>query len=868
MGRVILIILIAVGSPVVSSARSPVVLTAAADQYPLGRMLEYLEDSAGTLTIDDVASPEMASRFVLNRTSVPSFGFTKSVYWVRITLLNNARTTDWRLMLGFPNMQDAAYHLPRADGTGFDVIRTGTRHPFDTRDIPYHHLVFDLPLPAGTETTVYLRFRNNWAMTFPLTLLTPDAFIRYSRLDYLLLGLAYGAILLLIIYNLFLWFALQERNYGYFVGVLACMLPAHVVYEGLAGEYWWPDSPHLTDLGILVFIPAISILGMMFAISFLNTRKRSPAGHLVIVGFIGAWGLLITALPFLDSSGLPRVVMPLRLANSLVFTGINYLIWRRGYRPARYFFLAWLMTAMTFIPFAMVRLGIMPSFSLAEQGIRFGMILTGLFLSFALADRIQNLQREIFEHQKTESRLQLAKASAEAASQAKSRFLSMMSHELRTPLNAILGYAELLQRKTRMDALAYDGLKTIEHSGHHLLQLIEDLLDLAKIEAGKIEPAAAPFSLPEQLDRVAAMIRVRAHEKGLAFVWNPPPDLPDMVVGDARRLRQVLLNLLGNAVKFTREGRVCLDVVSLEANHLRFSIEDTGPGVPPDRTAEIFSPFVRLEESGDTTEGTGLGLSLSRSMVRLMGGDLHVESAGAGGCAFRFTVSLPEVADREASPLEMPPPIVGIRGNPKRVLIVDDDADNRRMLGHTLESLGFQVAEAENGREALFRAEQEVFDGVLMDLMMPVQDGAETSRRMRRSPGLARLNIIIMTADAAMDPETLKADTGCDGVLIKPLRREALLARLKSCLNLEWVYGDAEIPDRTRRQRSIPPSADLDTLRNFAGIGAYTELMEALTRLRRQDPEAGPFADDLLGLLSRFQFEAIVNYLGESPGPS
>jgi len=862
MVRIFMLVLITVGSPALSFAQSPVVLTDALNKYPLGRMLEYLEDPEGRLTIDNVISAEISSRFIQSKTNVPSFGYTKSAYWVRIRFQNQAaQATDWLLMLGFPNMQEAAFFRPRADGTGFDVMRTGTHHPFLIRDVPYHQLVFNVPLPTGAEQTVYLRFQNSWAMTFPLTLWSPGAFIRYSRLDYLQLGLVYGALLLLVIYNLFLWLALQERNYGYFVGVLACMLLGHMVYEGVAGQYLWPDSPQWNEMFLLLFFPLVSILGMMFAISFLDTRKRAPVGHIVIVGFIWVWGLLILLLPFVDSSHLPRVAMPLRLANSLVFTGINYLIWRRGYGPARYFFFAWLMTAMTFIPFAMVRLGVVPSFTMAEQGVRFGMILTGLFFSFALADRIQNLQQEIFAHQKTESRLQVAKESAEAASQAKSRFLSMMSHEFRTPLNAILGYAELLQRKMPTDSMAYQGLKTIEHGGLHLLQLIEDLLDIAKIEVGKIELVSVPFSLTEQLDRVTALIRLRAHEKGLRFDWNPSPDLPAMVVGDAKRLRQVLLNLLGNAVKFTREGKVRLDVTSLEGDKLRFSIEDTGPGIPSDQMEEIFSPFVRIKESGNTAEGAGLGLTLSRSMVRLMGGDLHVESTVGRGSRFWFTVSFPEVPDEKASHPVMHRSVIGFQGNPRRILIMDDQADNRRMLRHTLEALGFEISEAKNGGEALSHVEKEAYDAVLMDLMMPVMDGYETTRRIRRSPQLAHLKIIIMTADAAIRPADLIADIGCDGILIKPLVRDQLLDQLKSHLVLEWIYGEAEIMDGAKRQITIPSSANLESLRKFAGIGAYTELMEELTRLQKQDPDAGPFVEHLLGLLNRFQFDAIVEYL-------
>jgi PAS domain S-box-containing protein len=399
--------------------------------------------------------------------------------------------------------------------------------------------------------------------------------------------------------------------------------------------------------------------------------------------------------------------------------------------------------------------------------------------------------RDISERKAVEAAHALALAEAERLARQRSAFLAQMSHELRTPLNGILGFAQLLQQDKGLNDRQVRGLRIIRESGQHLLTLINDILDLARIDAAKVELNPTDISLPSFLAVVADIVRVKAEEKSLLFVEEFAQDLPHSVRADEKRLRQVLLNLLSNAVKFTDGGQVVLGVTAVRRAAsrvvLRFEVRDSGIGMTTSQQERLFKPFEQVSEARRREGGSGLGLAISRELVRLMGGDIEVSSESGAGSRFSFDVELPLGEHRRLEP-SAPGRPAGYAGRRRSVLIVDDVPQNRAVLVDSLNVLGFDLVEAVDGQQALACAERVRPDLIVMDVTMPVMDGLEATRRIRKSPALA--GIPIMASSGSTSPQTesdcLKA--GADAFLPKPIDHDAFLAATGRLLSLTWIY--------------------------------------------------------------------------------
>ena len=403
-----------------------------------------------------------------------------------------------------------------------------------------------------------------------------------------------------------------------------------------------------------------------------------------------------------------------------------------------------------------------------------------------------------------------AKAAAEAANEAKSQFLANMSHELRTPMNAILGMIDVALPKAT-DPTVQDCLQTAKGSADLLLTLLNDLLDSAKIESGKLELESAPFSLRRMLDQITRVLAVRASEKGLCFYCRMPDETPDAVMGDRMRLQQVLLNLAGNAIKFTERGDVEISLHALSQDGeacLEFAVRDTGIGIPPSGLERLFQPFAQADASmARRFGGTGLGLSICKSLVEMMGGRIWVESEVGKGSTFYFTVRLPLAKELPAD-FEAPVAVPTAACAQLRILLVEDNPANQKLATYILQDRGHVVEIAGDGQEAIYLTEQNRYDVILMDVQMPGMNGLEATAAIRkREDGGSRVPIIAMTAHAMRGDRDRCLAAGMDGYLSKPVNAQEMIGLVESLARLRCVVPVTQLAAATPSPAETSPQA-------------------------------------------------------------
>ncbi len=481
--------------------------------------------------------------------------------------------------------------------------------------------------------------------------------------------------------------------------------------------------------------------------------------------------------------------------------------------------------------------------------------------------RVTGILEDITARKQFEEDLQRARDAAEAANRAKSAFLASMSHELRTPLNAILGFTQLMARDPALSPEQRENLEIINRSGQHLLSLINDVLEMSKIESGRTRLFEQSFDFYRLLEDLENMFALRADNKGLLLTFERGEDVPRYIRADESKLRQVLINLLGNAVKFTEQGEVRLKVRYQSAPQMRlfFEVHDTGPGIKAEELEVIFDPFVQSESGLRSQEGTGLGLPISREFVRMMGGDIGVDSTPGVGSIFYFDIPITLATADDVEETKPRRRVVGLaQGQPTyRMLVVEDKWANRKLLVRLLQPLGFEIREATNGQEALEIWESWKPHVVWMDMRMPVMDGYEATRRIKATVQGQATIVIAITASAFEEDRKLILSEGCDDFIRKPFQEWEIYDRLERHLGLRFIYEEERL-----ESGAVPE--DAQNVLKGDGLMAQPEAWRADLRTAALQADAewvlrladeandARIAEALRGLVRDFRFDLIL----------
>lgn len=483
------------------------------------------------------------------------------------------------------------------------------------------------------------------------------------------------------------------------------------------------------------------------------------------------------------------------------------------------------------------------------------------------------LMEEIEAHDRTDKALQLAKEQAEAANQAKSRYLTGISHELRSPLNAVLGYAQLLEKDAGMPAHRKEALGVIRRSGEHLADLIEGLLDISKIEAGRLDLHKDQVRLPMLMDQLVNMFRLQAEAKGLQFIYECNDRLPEFVRTDEKRLRQILINILSNAIKYTEVGNVFFKL-RYRNQVAEFTVKDTGEGIADENLERIFRPFERVRRPGSTATGTGLGLTITRLLTEIMGGDIAVKSAPNEGSTFKVSLMLSSINPSFVEVVHEPiKTIVGYQGIARTIMFLDDELSHRQLMRTLLTPLGFRLIEVDNPLNALTILAQETDSGnrpdlVMLDVSMPVMDGWEVAKELRKAH--YHSPIMMVSADASEgrnEPQIQGEPPLHDAYITKPIRLPSLLDHIGHLLNISWQYEDDITPAIQPVSLSashvfeFPADEHLDDISHLARIGHRKGLQEKISQLEEQKLATPHFIQHLKYLVTHFQFEKIVQWV-------
>ncbi len=817
---------------------APVLVDSLSEAVNLGSHLSYLVDENGELALADVLEHgAAAAQFAPLPGDAIRFGYDSRVYWVRFAV-HNGNHTPLHLYLEarYPLIDHLDLHVPNADGT-YRVVHAGDRQPFFMRPLPHHEYVFPLELPGRATQTIYLRLQTTSSLDVPLFLSAEQPFLALVHDTQWLLGLVYGVIFGLLAYNSFIFMTTREKAFLYYVLYLVMTFGYMAAFDGVhfrmfpEAVTWQQYSIYVCANGSLVFL-------FLFSIDYLQLRREAPRLYRLAQGVLALNCLSILSHLVIDITLTPRIGALIGMVSFVIalFIGIRRML--QGYRPARIFVLAFTVFLVVGLFTLLGALGVLPIFEAGRAWVKVGILLQLILLSLALGDRINALKEQRF-------RSRQAAIEAEAHSRATSEFLARMSHEIRTPMNGVLGMAELMA-DTQLGRTQRQYLDVISGSGRALLGVINDILDFSKIEAGHMELENVDTNLEQLLNECVSVFSLKADERNLEFLLSIGPGTQLAQQVDPTRLRQVILNLLGNAFKFTEQGHVVLRIAPDGDDHVRYEVIDSGIGVPESAQARLFDSFTQADVS--TTRkygGTGLGLAITRQLVELMGGAIGVDSKPGDGSTFWFRLPVtPARHPEHLAPFRRPPlPVC-------RVLLVTDRKVMSGMLAremqpfqvrvHAVESTPAALRELKRGRAA----KEPGYRVLVVDKHLDERSGLAVARELGRHVDLAHTEIVLMIGLREQEDEDILTEAGIKTTINYPLS----CAQFRESLSLVLQVVEAE-----DRPVASVPLADYSHCRILVADDNEVNLLVARGMLKKLGVEPDTASNGLEAL------EAVAN---------
>lgn len=791
-----------------SSARArPATKEASAEPYI--EKLGYIIDKHSKLTFNNIYRLPSEKYFIQNPEKPVHLGFTDSALWVKITLHNPKENSYFNepLILELRNpLIDEIELFDVSDKGNISTSKTGDHFDFSSRNLNHRNFLFEFTVPPGTSKDIYFRVKTASSMTLPFSVKSSKSYKNSVFDNAFLHGIFYGVILIMIIYNSFLYFSVEDRRYLYYALYVTSYFIYQFSMDGFSFQYLWPSSIWWANKCIPLLTGAACILAINFSKHFLNLRENLPglnkylsALQIVFLIFIIA-SLKISYSISIKISGILMMIV----AASLFISGL--LSFFKGYRPARYYIIAWTGMIAGSVVFGLLRFGAVPNNILTEYSQHLGSLFEVVLLSFALGDRINIMKKE-----KEEAQVQ-AIENLHKADKLKDEFLANTSHELKTPLNGIIGLTDSLIDGIagKLPPKAIEDLALISSSGKRLSNLVDDLLDYSKLNFREITIYPAALELKSVVHGVFELSRPLIGHRDIELINDVKPD--ELIYADEDRIKQILFNLVNNGIKFTETGMIKVSA-ERQGDYMSVSVMDTGIGIPHESFDRIFESFEQVDGSiSRNYGGTGIGLSITRKLVELHGGTIRVESEPGKGSVFIFTVPASDMIlsehdtindntginyysrdQNEAEPenefsdnenTDSPDYCSNIDGI--RIHIVDDDPVNLQVLKNHLSINRYTVIESSNGIDALNIIKGgSIPDLILLDIMMPRMSGYEVAKELRQQFTNYDLPIIMLTAKNQIEDIVAGFTNGANDYLTKPFNKLELLSRIQTHVSLK-----------------------------------------------------------------------------------